>query len=507
MDITALLVDYLKKKYGKDAINVLAENALYYILGDKFITFDRNDLMTKQKRKIIMMMNQNTLLNICDMFHDNKISYIGFKGVILSNLLYNNSTSRNAGDIDIFIEETNFECAYNLLLEKGYELQDINDYDNPHHIVLKDKMSIIELHRNMIHPNMNIDESYIRDNRMTVQISGKSVSTFDLTATLLHLMYHLYMDVCLEETIMYDFFSKKQYPKVERFLYRAYEIALFSEKYRDNILWDKIKCDLQRQKLRVCFKKMILDIIDIFPGLFPDNLMEVIDQLDYVEDDRDRLYEYLIYAKIYKYDNLERVLEDYIEVNWRKREERNICKNIGDCISLSKKISTNGMQELNCIIDIQKNAKGLELSFNVSNDNLCITENDDYDTLTSDGVHLLLCGTEKYSYYSIFLFPKKINNTIKVVVYDVLNNKSIDSNERLINAEIQMSEEGYIISVLLSNGFIVTNYMQSYFYMGLIVSDCSNESHSRKAELVLSEEDTLWYDPTYFAKILMNSEK
>ena len=30
MDITALLIDYLNKKYGNDAVNVLSENALYY---------------------------------------------------------------------------------------------------------------------------------------------------------------------------------------------------------------------------------------------------------------------------------------------------------------------------------------------------------------------------------------------------------------------------------------------------------------------------------------------
>lgn len=505
MDVTALLVNYLNKRYGMDAINVLAENALYYILGDKFFTFDRNDMMTKQKRKIIMMMNQNTLLEISDMFHDNNINYIGFKGVILSNLLYNNSTSRNAGDIDVLVEKANFECAYHLLMERGYELQDINDYDNPHHIVLKDRTAIIELHRNIIHPDINIDETYLRNSRSTIQILGKSVDTFTLTGTLLHLFYHLYMDVCLEDTIMYDFFARKQYPKVKRFLYRAYEIAMFSEKYRDKICWDKIGDDLQRQKLRVCFKKMIMDIIEIFPDLFPDSLLKIINQLNYVEDYRDRLYEYLTKIEIYQHDNMEGIIQNYIEVNWQKRKERNICKNVGDSILLDKQVSTNEREKLSCFIDIQKRKKGIELSFNVLNDSLCITETDDYDTLTSDGIHLLLCGTKEYSYYSLFFFPKKIENTIKVIVYDVLNNRSINPTEQLICADFRLTEEGYTITAILSDKFIEQNCFRPYFYMGLIISDCSNESHSRKAELVLSEENSLWYDPTYFAKIMVDN--
>ena len=130
MDITALLIDYLNKKYGNDAVNVLSENALYYILGDKYVEFDEADNSSLRTRKAIMMLNQNTLLKISEFFYDNKIDYISFKGVILSNRLYQNSTSRNAGDIDIFVSERDFEQAYCLLLEKGYKLKYENGYTN-----------------------------------------------------------------------------------------------------------------------------------------------------------------------------------------------------------------------------------------------------------------------------------------------------------------------------------------------------------------------------------------
>lgn len=37
--------------------------------------------------------------------------------------------------------------------------------------------------------------------------------------------------------------------------------------------------------------------------------------------------------------------------------------------------------------------------------------------------------------------------------------------------------------------------------MGLVISDYSSETHHRKNELILSEESSEWYNPTYFAKI------
>lgn len=323
MDITALLIDYLNKKYGNDAVNVLSENALYYILGDKYVEFDEADNSSLRTRKAIMMLNQNTLLKISEFFYDNKIDYISFKGVILSNRLYQNSTSRNAGDIDIFVSERDFEQAYCLLLEKGYKLKYENGYTNQHHVILKNDTSIIELHRNMYHPVINIDETYLRNNLDIIQISNRSIITFNITATLLHLIYHLYMDVCLESGNMYYFFTKKKFPKVGRFLYRAYEIALFSSKYYEVINWTDIQNDFLRQNLRFVFKKMMLDIIEIFPNIFPESVLKTVFDLNYIDDDRDQLYKYLIELKKEQNDeNIDAIISDYIEDERLKRREK-----------------------------------------------------------------------------------------------------------------------------------------------------------------------------------------
>ena len=54
------------------------------------------------------------------------------------------------------------------------------------------------------------------------------------------------------------------------------------------------------------------------------------------------------------------------------------------------------------------------MDFMVSNNDFFISNIDNYDTQASDGVHLLLCGTEKYSYNSIFFFPKKLTEKLKL---------------------------------------------------------------------------------------------
>ena len=179
------------------------------------------------------------------------------------------------------------------------------------------------------------------------------------------------------------------------------------------------------------------------------------------------------------------------------------CKKAGESISLIKKGKENTEHVLRCIIDIEKKREGIRITFVVSDDDFCISEIDNYDTQASDGVHLLLCGTEQYSYNSIFFFPKQIDGEIKVVVCDVLNNRNQILTDDLIKAEFSKTENDYTITAMLSNKFLKNNNLNSYLYMGLVISDCSSETHRRKNQLILSEEDSQWYNPTYFAKIDM----
>ena len=81
---------------------------------------------------------------------------------------------------------------------------------------------------------------------------------------------------------------------------------------------------------------------------------------------------------------------------------------------------------------------------------------------------MLLCGTEKYSYNSIFFFSKQIDGEIRVVVCDVLNNRNSVLTDNLIKAEFSKTETDYTITAILSNEFLKENNLNSYLYMGLV---------------------------------------
>lgn len=441
----------------------------------------------------------------CNVFSDIEkmdIEYITFKGFVLSQLLYGRPDERAWGDIDFYVEPLYFEKVYLYLLENGFELRYKNGTSNQHHVALKKEKIRLELHRNIFHPMIGVNESFLRENLQVCTINNHKINTFNVTASMLHLIYHLYMDTYLAYGRLYQILVNKTIPRAGRFLYRSYEIALFSEKYSNEIKWEEIENDLRCQKLRIIFKIMIFDILEIFPEAFPQSFVETVCNLYYVDDDSDHLYKYSIDLDINNSSkNFDILRSRYINDNWEYRRENNIHKKVGENIPLVKKSSNKINNDMSCNITTEKIAEGLKIVFKVSNDDFFISEIDNYDTQSSDGVHLLLCGTEQYSYNSIFFFPKKIDGQIKVIVCDVLNNANKVLEDDLIKADLSKTENDYTITAILSNKFLKENYLSSYLYMGLVISDCSSETHHRKNELILSEKSSEWYNPTYFAKI------
>lgn len=501
MNSNNMIINFLNQISIEEKKRYLNNDNLIYLLAEEYKDEFIFDDIARSNMKILFAGFQGVLLKIVTAFEENNISYVMFKGISLACALYDEPYRRSIGDIDIFVEPNIYNRALELLIRMNYKIKYESGIENPHHIVLTNDKVTIELHKNLYHPMIRIDETFLRTNIESCAINNYAIITFNKTASILHLIYHLYMDSCLTYNSLYTLFSKKKFQEVNRFLYRAYEISLFSEKYFKEIKWEDIEKDLKCQKLRIIFKKMISDIIWIFPNAFPESFLRTVFHLEYIDDERDQLYKYLIDSKIKKCDkDIDYILINYINDNWEARREKKICKKVGEIISLPKE-SSEEKQDLNCVIDTEKTAEGLKVVFKVPNDDFCISETDNYDTQASDGVHLLLCGTEQYSYNSIFFFPKQIDGEIRVVVCDVLNNRNQILTDDLIKAEFSKTENDYTITATLTNKFLKENNLNSYLYMGLVISDCSSETHRRKNQLILSEEDSQWYNPTYFAKI------
>ncbi len=197
-----------------------------------------------------------------------------------------------------------------------------------------------------------------------------------------------------------------------------------------------------------------------------------------------------------------RYIHKYIDDDWNKRQESNIHMKIGESFELTNEETAGESQtELRCSVGTKLLAGGMELTFTVFDEDFYFSDIDDYDTLRTDGVHLLIYGTEKYSYSSIFFFPKLIDGDIKVIACNVMNNLNEVLSKKLVKTDFTKMKNGYVITATLSNEFIVNNHLNHYFYMGLVISDCDRKTGFRTNQIILSGIDYEWNNPVYFAKI------
>lgn len=487
-------------KYGRnEMLNILRKNTMINVVGDEYlkladVEFKRNRIWANY---IWLRVNE-----IFRVFEDRGIEYIVFKGMIISQLLYGDPYRRSVGDVDFFVFEEGFDSAREILKEFGFNVLKINGEEHPHHIAYTNGKFVVELHKSIISPLLGINESYLRQHTAIHNISGDEIVTFDATATILHLIYHLYMDTWLTKVNLYSFLKDRKFPQANRFLYRAYEIALFAEKYNNEINWEDVEKDIKTQKLRICFEKMIRDILDIFPSVFPESFAELIFDLDYIDKEWAQLYKYLIEQNNNR--DTDRLLCNYINANWDKNREANMCIKIGEPISLTKKATDPEKGSAKCDIKIDKINDDLVMTFKVSTKDFYISGLDEFHTLSSDGVHLLLCSTNVYSYNSIFLFPKENNASYKVIACDVLRNPYEILDDTTIKADFTKTEDGYVLTAILSSKFLSENHLDPYFYMNIIIPDCNPETRERRGQLMLTQDDSQWYNPMFFAKIYMN---
>lgn len=504
MNVNEMFMSHLKEHYGSrdNILRLIKYNALYFPTAQLFDIDIEKEISYKLNRLryeyVLKMFSE-----IKDLFSTLNINAFLFKGVALAKRLYDTPYKRYIGDIDIFVDKEKFSAALSVLIRLGYNFRDEKTFYNEHHIVLVRDNVTVELHRSIYNPILGINEGYLLKHLVSIPISQCEVQTFDITATLLHLIYHLYQDTYWSHYSLHSVLTSAKIPTTKRFLYRAYEIALFAEKYYKEVKWDDIVNDLKHQKLRVFFKKMIYDFVAIFPNVFPDDYLKLVDNMPYIEDEHDVWYRRLLDSECSQRD-ISFILSDFIDQYWNKRATQNICIKAGESFTLNKpyfKDQEDDTYELTCNVSTEKANGDLKLTFKVSDNDFSFTAVDNFDTTTSDGVHLMLFGTEKYSYNSIYIFPKIINGKAMAIPVDVKRGERTVIDPSLISTNCECTDKDYTITVTLTNKFLQENNLSKYLYMGLIIVDCSPETRKRKAELVLADTYSEWYNPTYFAKV------
>jgi len=128
----------------KDLVNLALEQSLqtilYPVYNDKSYKKYYIGWVVKQEEFLSI---QNEITNI---FNDNNINHLYFKGSVLCNL-YDDPSIRTRGDIDVYVDINDLDKARNLLINNNFKFEDI---DNMHHISFWKNNLEVELHFAMV---------------------------------------------------------------------------------------------------------------------------------------------------------------------------------------------------------------------------------------------------------------------------------------------------------------------------------------------------------------------
>ncbi len=494
MNINETLQKYIESVKDAETRDIIYQNKLQLILGKHLKTSEYiiNSILFKK--------NQEMLLSIIKLFKRENIPYITFKGSVLAHQLYEDPSVRIFSDIDIYVPQSEFEKALLTIQKEGYVLYSDDELSDEHHVRLKKDHYVIELHKNILAPSINIDESYFKNNVDSIYLKDTTIVTFNKTATLLHLIYHLYMDLCVYVSD-YVLLTNKKWVKAPKMLLRLYEIALFSEKYKNHINWSDVINDIKSQKLRIHIKLILWDFVAVFPGLFPDMLIRCFNDIKCVYHPDDVLYKE--FMNLYYNHNLsfDEALSNLVDSNW-KNDNKTVVKHDTTITFCKDKIYTSlsGIsKKAFCLCEVKFIDKGLVFNFDVTTDDLFISDIDCLDVQATSGIHIFLCTTKGYSYKSIFLFPKETESGIIIVPYDVKN--CIPIKDEKITAFFKKTDKGYRIEAFLSETFFPKQTLKPHFYMQLVVPLCNGETGKLEANLVTCSNESRWYHPLDFIKI------
>ncbi len=268
----------------EDKFSLIKANGLSAIMASYYSDYPLSEFAKNMKsnNRVIHIVKQGQMVKLIKDFNRNDISVLYFKGEVLQSLLFENVDLRPAGDIDIYVVPDKFNTAMSVLKENGFVFRNSNTINNNHHVQYVKGHIKLELHKNLFNPFTKINETIFFDHLIPYQCKGYSCLTFDKTATILHLFYHLYMDTLLSKC-NFDSIMKNNASIAKRFLFRAYEIAKYTFIFKDQIEWDQINSDIMSQNFRIYFKNMIIMIDYIFPKILPELFLNSVNKKEYME--------------------------------------------------------------------------------------------------------------------------------------------------------------------------------------------------------------------------------
>ncbi len=235
--------------------------------------------MEKIRNKSIKVATDN-LRNLEELVRLNKLMKYGgvnnvpYKGVILSQFLFNDFLSRETSDIDFLIDKEDFSVAHRLLVADGYEPRYYNpdfmhQFLKSSHELMYRKTFLASPHKIEIHwavtskmMNIRLPNDFILSGQHSVALMGENVSVLNIEKHLLAILVHHGIN------------------DVWRTLRHCLDIAVLLEKYSNDIDWEELRLLTRKYRIYHTTETGFLIANKLFGILIPDTYQtkNVLDQ-------------------------------------------------------------------------------------------------------------------------------------------------------------------------------------------------------------------------------------
>lgn len=163
---------------------------LYQSLSDNFRDFIPSTTLDQLQEKFYANVGHNLtlaseLLKILELLTAHNIPVITFKGPVLAISAYANLSLRQVSDLDLLVEEKNFQKAVDLLVSQGYQLTVQVPWEC--HLTTENSFSSIDLHRQIVpkHLSCSLSPNYAWNHLKSLSFFEKKVPTLTPEACLL----------------------------------------------------------------------------------------------------------------------------------------------------------------------------------------------------------------------------------------------------------------------------------------------------------------------------------
>ncbi|MBQ7153749.1 MAG: hypothetical protein IJR83_07450, partial [Clostridia bacterium] len=131
--------------------------------------------------------------------------------------------------------------------------------------------------------------------------------------------------------------------------------------------------------------------------------------------------------------------------------------------------------------------------------NLVMSAIDKYDTLKSDGIHLIACTTNPYMYLSVFFFPKMVGENIKVLAFDDIS-KAIYPDDAFQPKFIK-KDDGYLIEFLINKSYFPPIYQNNHLFCDMVMAVCNPFTQERGQSISRVKNTKRWFLPSEYIKV------